>query len=402
MRFVCLAAVLLFCRSAVGATPASGTAKQYILINTQNPDRKMLDEICAKIPTSDHGRIRMGFSCIFSYLAHSDEKVALEALEKTLRLAEETNLPIYIQLDGEVWWQGRPDLWNWWDPKQPGFNPENRNNVEWSSWDPADALKISWLNWGRQIRMLPTPNFESTAYRTACHKEMRRLIPAILKWADKLPTEKKGLFVGIKLGWESSLGVNQFYYPNGNDYLGKPESDDPTSGIKGTEPPARGVSQIGYAALKTAGIRMSGSITEADLADVAQRHLADISQLASTLGVPRDKLFTHGAGWKDKELLYGAAVNQWSCPGWSCYRYAADPTKDEGVQEALRISDAPYWAATEWLYQGAPSSANWRAALEATLAAPRCRLICIFNWASIESKPGALEAIKQVVDASGS
>jgi hypothetical protein len=361
-----------------------------------------LDEIRAKIPTSDQGRIRMGFSCIFSYLAHSDEKVALEALEKTLRLAEETNLPIYIQLDGEVWWQGRPDLWNWWDPKQPGFHPANRNNVEWSSWDPADALKISWLNWGRQIRMLPPPNFESPAYRAACHKEMRRLIPAILKWADKLPAEKKGLFVGIKLGWESSLGVNQFYYPNGNDYLGKPESDDPTSGIKGTEPPARGVAQIGYAALKTAGIRMSGSITEADLADVAQRHLADISQLASSLGVPRDKLFTHGAGWKDKELLYGAAVNQWSCPGWSCYRYAADPTKDEGVQEALRISDAPFWAATEWLYQGAPSSANWRAALEATLGAPRCRLICIFNWTSIESKPGALEAIKQVVDASGS
>jgi hypothetical protein len=50
--------------------------------------------------------------------------------------------------------------------------------------------------------------------------------------------------------------------------------------------------------------------TEADLAAVARRHLEDLSRIAAELGVGRDRLFTHGAGWKEKELLHSAAVNR--------------------------------------------------------------------------------------------
>ncbi len=110
--------------------------------------------------------------------------------------------------------------------------------------------------------------------------------------------------------------------------------------------------QIGYAAVKIAGIRTEGTITEANLAEVVRRHLEDLCREASRLGVPREKLFTHVAGWKEGEKLYATAVNSLSCPGWSFYKHAADPLKDVGVQEALKVSDAPYWAAVEWLFQG--------------------------------------------------
>ena len=118
------------------------------------------------------------------------------------------------------------------------------------------------------------------------------------------------------------------------------------------------------------------------------------------MGVPRDRLFTHGAGWKDGELLYRAAVNQFSCPGWSFYRHAADPRQDIGVQEALKGSDAPWWAATEWLYPGPREVGPWRQALENTLADRRCRYLCIYNWEGIRDSEPVLEAIRQTVAAS--
>jgi len=315
-----------------------------------------------------------------------------------LDLARETAMPVFIWLDGEYWWQHRPDLWNWWDPEKPGYDPKNKQNVEWFSWNPDDALKISWLNWGRQIRMLPPPNLMSPRYRAACHEKMRLLVPIILDWWQALPVDQKHLLAGVKVGWESSIGVNNFYYPNGNALLDKPADADPKYGIKATEVPARGLVQLGYAAVKTAGIRTAGQITEADLAEVARRHMEDLARLAAELGVPRNRLYTHGAGWKEKELLYGAAVNKFSCPGWSFYRHAGDPSQDAGVQEALAGSDAPHWGAVEWLYQGPRTVDAWRGALEKTLADPRCQLICIVNWSSIKEDAAAHEALRQVTE----
>ena len=115
--------------------------------------------------------------------------------------------------------------------------------------------------------------------------------------------------------------------------------------------------RLGYAALKTSGLRTNGTPTESELRDVAQRYLEMLCREAAACGVPRERLFAHGAGWKDGELIYDVPVNRFSCPGWSFYQHAADPRQDAGVQRNLAKSDAPYWAATEWLSKasGKPS-----------------------------------------------
>jgi hypothetical protein len=219
----------------------------------------------------------------------------------------------------------------------------------------------------------------------------------VLNWWKALPGQRQGLLIGVKVGWESSIGVNAWYYPDGNALLGQPASRDPTYGIRGDQPPARGVVQIGYAAVKTAGLRNSGAITEADLAEVARRHLEDLARQARGLGIPRDRIFTHAAGWKEGELLYGAAVNDFSCPGWSFYRHAGAPDKDIGVRAALQRSTAPHWAAVEWFYQGPRQRGPWRDALAATLRQPGCRYLCIFNWPDIKDCPEILAAILDVL-----
>jgi hypothetical protein len=373
-------------------------AEQYIVVNiaAAEVNQSVFEQIRQIVEDSTSDHVGLGVGAIFSYLNQPRDK-SKDHMKKFLSLAERHNIPIVIQLDGEQWWGAHPDLWNWWDPTRPGYDPKNRKNVEWSGWGPEHAIKIAWRNWGRQIRVLPPPNFMSVRYREACHDEMRILVPLILKWSRELPEEKKHLLIGVKLGWESAIGVNSFYYPDGNALLDCSDKVDPQTGLRADQIPDRGVAGIGYAAVTTARLAQSGELQESHLAEIVRRHLNDLCALAAELGTPREKLFTHVGGWKAGELLYDAAVNKYACPGWSFYRYASDPSKDEGVRRALRESDAPYWAAVEWLLTGKKDAQAWQSAIERTLSDPKCRYLCIYNWRDIENNRAAINAIQMVL-----
>ena len=317
-------------------------------------------------------------------------------MKNYLSLSEQFDIPILVQLDGEAWWNNRPDLWNWWDKDKPGYNPENRYNVEWTSWSPDSAIKIGWRNWGQQIRVLPMPNLMSPKYRQATHAELKKLIPIILNWHRNLPSDKKQLLVGIKLGWESSIGPNNWYYPNGNDYLDKSDADDPKYGTTIERLPDRGVETLGYAAVSTTNIAHSDEVTEKMQAEVVHRHLEDWCKLLSELGVPRELLFTHVGSWVKGENHYYAAANEYSCPGWSFYLHAENPLNDSTAMDVVQKSDAPYWAATEWLLQGNQTQEKWESALRKTIFEANARYVCIYNWSDVESQSAAVEAIKKV------
>ena len=390
---------ILLCVALLFVVHVAHASQQTIVINIA-PGRSVpaaFEEISRAFISSATGRRQIGVASIFSYF-NQPRQDCVNNLKRFLALSQDHHIPIVLQLDGEQWWGARPDLWNWWEPDKPGYDPANRNNVEWSGWGPEHAIKIAWRNWGRQVRVLPPPNFMSGPYRRACHDEMRVLIPVILDWRRRLPENEKDLLIGIKLGWESAIGVNSFYYPNGNALLGQPESDDPQTGLDTDRIPDRGVEAIGYAAVSTAGLAHNGTLQEAHLVEIVRRHLDDLCSLAAQIGVPRDKLFSHVAGWKHAELLYDAALNPYACPGWSFYQYAPDPAKDLGVQRALNKSDAPYWAAVEWLLTGDNTQAQWRSAIENTLADARCRYLCIYNWSSIRDDAAAKGAIQSLLD----
>ena len=391
--FLCLIFILSAQRIAIAR-------QQFLVVNIIPGERyeEVFDQARQLQSPNSSSHVRLGVGAIFSYLNESRDQCKSRVLE-FLSLAEQYDIPVVVQLDGEQWWDARPNLWNWWDPKREGYNPRNQWNVEWTGWGPQHAMKIAWRNWGRQIRVLPPPNLMSSSYRQACRDEMRVLIPLILHWWKKLPDDKKSLLIGIKIGWESSIGVNAFYYPNGNDLLNQPESNDPQEELKADLVPSRGVVASGYAAVSTAGLAKSGPLRERDLAEVVRLHLDDLCSLAAELGVPRQKMFTHVGGWKEEELLYDAALNRYSCPGWSFYRHAADPSKDMGVQRVLKKSDAPFWGAVEWMLMGIDDEKAWHEAITRTLSIPKCRYMCIYNWSGIRENRGAVAAIKAVLNA---
>jgi hypothetical protein len=96
------------------------------------------------------------------------------------------------------------------------------------------------------------------------------------------------------------------------------------------------------------------------------------------------------------ESLFSAALNKYSCPGWSFYKYSSDPTKDITAMNALSKSDAPHWGAVEWLLQGsAKTQTEWVAALKTSLA-NNCKMVSIYNWGSINTNQNALNGIKEL------
>lgn len=389
--------ILVLCLSIAPASRAADP-ERYLVVNIIPGEnhRAIFEDVHRTVGLPVPGRPAIGIAAIFSYLDASRDSVQRDLL-LFLALAEEFDIPVVVQLDGEQWWRARPDLWNWWDPSRPGYDPANASNVEWTGWGSEHAMKIAWRNWGRQIRVLPPPNFMSPAYRAACHEDMRALVPLVVSWWRHLPLSRRHLLIGVKLGWESAIGVNSFFLPGGNGLLDSAESRDPQIELQAASVPDRGVVAIGYAAVFTSGLATGGVLHEAHLAEVVRRHLEDLCALAGVLGIPRERLFTHVGGWKEDELLYRAAYNAHSCPGWSFYRHAADARGDVGVHHVLAESDAPYWAAAEWLLMGEHAAQEWRVAIMRALDVPRCRYLCVYNWTGIRGDSAAVRGIRAVV-----
>jgi len=369
---------------------------QFIIISMPTDDDDEIKKVASTFRPSRVGKAAVGIGTIISYFA-TPPKETVKKLKHFLSMAEQYNLPVVIEMDGINWWQARPDLWNWWDKSKPGYDLKNKNNVEWTSWTPDSAVKVGWRNWGCQFRVGPMPNLMSPAYLEACQTEMKRLVPIILNWWYALPAEKKHLLVSVQIGVECSIGANNWYYPNGNSLLDKPEKDDPSYGLKHDVLPGRGVQAIGYAAVSTLGIAKSGVLKEEQVTKAVYKYILELCKVASDLGVPRDRLFTHAGGWKEGESVYFAALNQYACPGWSFYTFAKDPKKDITAMEALSQSDAPYWGAVEWLMFDVKKQAEWEEAYQNIFMIPRLRYVQVRHWGSIKDDTLAINAIKTML-----
>ncbi len=340
--------------------------------------------------------IEVGLSMIVSYLHHPEAKTAT-ALRRFLEAAEATDTPITVKLDGEQWWGARPDLWNWWDPDAPGYDPDNARNVEWTDWGPEHAVKIGWRNWGRQLRVDPAPNLMSPEYQAACREAMEPLLAIIHEWWRDLPPEKKDLLVGIEVGWESAIGVNNYYYEDGNSRLdADPAEDVWIKPDRKGDLVSRGRVPLGHAAVMTAGLARGGELRYEHLVEVVRRHLEFQARIAREAGFPREKVFTHGWGNEDGEPLYDAALNEYACPGWSSYWYSNRLEEDTGINRGIDQSDAPYWAAVEWLFLHPIEKEAWKAAFKNTITHRNCRYLTFYNWNRIETAERGMEIVEAV------
>lgn len=389
--------VSVFCAFLVKAPKAPD---HYFFLNDEC-DKFDYPQISTAFGPQSGKKVAVG-NAILIYMFSRPMEQFKELLDRHFSMAEEYDIPILVELDPITFWQDVPELWNWWDPTKPGYDPKNKENVEWTSWSSEDAVKVGWLNWGRQIRLLPMPNLFSPAYQAAVKDRMDQFMTWTADWYKSLPKSKKYLLGGVKITGELGFGVNNWYYPGGNSYYDKPEEEDPKGGIRVDEMPSRGVSQIGYAALKYSGIRSEGEITPADIYSLEKEYAGFVADIAQGYGFPRGMLFSHSGGAGDD---LAAAVQPNSCPTWSFYwAEAADPSLTPQVSKYLKMSDAPYWGCSEWNIGDKPKE-DWTEALRNCYSIPGCRFISLFNYGTIFSKDqdgnlvvndAAVEALKEI------
>lgn len=253
---------------------------------------------------------------------------------------------VMLHFDFHVAWRNRPDLWNWFGPDQPGYDPANVRNVEWFGWD-GPVAKARYLNWGAPERMPPPVCYTSDAVRAEWVRLIREVVgPPLVEEVAALDADGLGnLFAGVLVGSE----------PTFDNYSA---TDPETARLVAEDDAPQG--QLGYRALLDRGY--SKGSPPADIHDalgaVIQETVAFWSRQFVEAGLPVAKLYTHipaGAPQDWTSSPVSAAFSEWSRPGWSTY--AVGPLEqgfDSLYAELARHGDPP-WGGVE-ANAGAPGS----------------------------------------------
>lgn len=347
------------------------------------------DQVLDIVGTRGTEDTKLALSYTISYLGQSMSASA-RVLQNLLELSVHYELPIVVHLDGVNYWGERPELWNWWDPDQPGYDPENVYNVEWYDWGPEYAVKIGWRNWGFQHRVLPAPNLASPEFRQAQKECLDILIPMIVDWYEGLPDDRKYLLGGVVLGWELSPYVQAYFYEGGNECLERPADDDPWGGVLESLP-------LGYAAATALGLQDEGVISEETIDTICRDYLEYVTECAIQNGLDGDKVITHttmaggktrrGGGHSGSGAMVRGVYEEGIVPGWSFYgtlASAADVFLDE-------LQGRP-WAAIEF-----PPTGLSESFIESYFGYRNCRYINFFNWRETKNDDRSVAAIRTVL-----
>lgn len=313
-----------------GVVQAQDAEPRYLLFWAP-PER--VSALAKTVREQGHGRTRMlaiGITCS----TFAEEKQVSDNIHRAFNFARKHNIALMLHFDFHVEWSNRPDLWNWFDPKKPGYNPSNRQNVEWFGWDGPPA-KARYLNWGETQRMPPPMCLTSKAIRAEWARLIRDVIaPSLKKELAALEREGKGrLFAGILVGSESTF----------DNYT---HTDPETAKVVAADGAPTG--QLGYRALLDRGYSKDhppADIHKA-LGEIIQETVAFWCKAFVQSGLPARKLYPHipaGANLEMTSAPIEAAFNAWSRPGWSTYPVDQLAQNFQPLYDALKKHGSPPW-----------------------------------------------------------
>jgi len=283
----------------------NATNPQYIIIEAYYG----WDTLWVKNATDAVGRgtatRRLGISASIFAFDWSDDLIKQE-LDTLFSASEKNDVPLLLHIDTEHFWDNRPDLWNWWNESAPGYNPENKDNVEWSDWDKP--TNKSWINWGAPFEHAPRMCFESSVVRNEISRKHAIVVNKLNTWLNHLSQiNRTDLFIGIDAGWETGIDSyeNVDWVPEGYRF------------------------HLGYCALSKRGFSANNPPTdrELELANAVKDFATFEAKSLFDKGIPKEKIFTHiwgsegqlGMGPVHIHAPIWTAVNNYSIPGLSLY-----------------------------------------------------------------------------------
>jgi hypothetical protein len=350
-----------------------------------------------------------------------------EYLVAMLDGARESKLPVVVNLDTVSWWARRPDLWNFFDPEEPGYDPANIDNVEWIGPTGEGAPQVYWRNWGSQIRVAtPIPNISSPKLRAEIGDVLDRVLPRISEFRDELADDEQYRFGGVIIGTELAIGVNHYYYPGGNAHLGAdpacdpglplqpgcPAGGGPCSGYNHAQcppdfeaSPSGGVAQVGYHGAIDLGLLAGGGAPgRPELDAIVTDYIAFMADEIAAAGLPATKVYSHTGGTfgPNGPQSYDAAHVAGVVPGWSMYGGGASNPSSSVASYVESNDDRRVlpWSSPEWLPfdpNGDASLGQWQTALEDSLSYRNNRMVSVANWEGISTSSAAVGALGAVM-----
>ncbi len=264
------------------AGPASSAAagEPRYLIFWNAPEK--VGELVERVGMKGDGKTRLlGFGLPLETYEFEEHLPGL--IRSAFTAAREHDVAVMLQFDFHLAWKNRPDLWNWFDPNKPGYNPNNTYNVEWHGWD-GPPNKVRYLNWGVLERLPPNMCFTSKTIQAEITRIVSKVIgPVLREELGKLKAEGKAtLFAGILVGSEPS--IDDYSEPNPQRTKMMEEDGVPAG-------------PLGYRALLDRGF--SADNPPADfrraLAKIVQETVAFWCEQFVDAGIPAEKLYPHVA-----------------------------------------------------------------------------------------------------------
>ncbi len=383
------------------------------------------EEIRTMIGAERVGSRRLTLEISLDLLDAEPERVE-DYLVAMLDGARDSKLPVIVNLDAVNWWSRRPDLWNFFDPAQPGYDPDNIDNVEWIGPTGDGAPQVYWRNWGAQIRVAtPVPNLSSPKLRAELVELFDRVLPRIVEFHDELAHDEQYRFGGVIIGTELAIGVNHYYYADGNARLPEDPACDPGlplqprcpagGGVCGgfnhaqcppdfTTSPSGGAVQLGWHGAIDLGLSVPPGRAELDA--IVNDYVAFVAAEIGAAGLPATKVYSHTGGTfgGSGPHSYDAAYVPGVIPGWSMYYGgASDPGSSVGSYvESTDDRRVLPWSSPEWLPfdpNGGTSVGAWQTAIEDSLDYRNNRMISVANWEGISISAGAVGALGGVLTA---
>ena len=222
---------------------------------------------------------------------HSVNKRAdiTRAVRGAFDLAIRNDVAVHLTVESHEL-NNRPDLWNYADKDNPGYNPKNKTNVEWINFD-GTPHPHRYRDWGTPESMPPVICYNSpTVLREVSRLISEVVAPPIKKGLEKLKKQgKEHLFSGLTVGAEPAL-PNYENIDRHNPRIAKLMDQDGSPKVR-----------LGYNALTNNGY------SEDKPPENFGRALAQINKDYTTYwcrklaqaGIPTEKMYTHvaaGAG----------------------------------------------------------------------------------------------------------
>jgi len=365
-----------------GGTPSAPLSEpQYVVIRACNPGPETgagvawVAEMLNTIGRKGSAARRLAFSDVIYSMEMTDAQIR-SSLQQYFNTSESLDLPFLVHVDFEYFWKSRPDLWNWFDPAQPGYDPENKNNVEWSDWNTP--VKAHYLNWGSIVTLAPPICYESQEVREVMRQKAGVIAAEINAWRNKLAASGRDyLFAGVDAGWETGIDSLE-----GLDWV-----------------PAADRKHLGYCALSRRGFSAANppSDREYELSKAVRDFAEFESRLMADNGIPRAKIYTHIWAVDDytphppsiqhEHAPLSAAVNGYSRPGVSIY---------PGVYDAVKVRNLVQGLESWGLVETQADSADYLQLM--TLG--NCRLVSLYSWScNIKGNQAAIARIQSLFPA---